>query len=197
MADRGEPADRGLLAVGEVRVAVPELFGEVELEPLGELGAPSGGVPVEGEAVEHLLRRLQVALPVPPPLRLAALERRPAADCDEDVLEQRAPRVVRVDVPRCHGLDPEVLREVAEESVPAGVSPLERPLELDEEAVGAERLREARCRVRVAGAEPAARTAREADEALVQLRHQLERHQGAGADRDPPSPPGGSPHARR
>ena len=114
MADRRELADGRLLAVREVRVAVPELLGEVELEPLGEDRAPLRSCAIEGEALEHLLGRAQVALAVPAALRLAALERRAAADRDEDVLQQRPPRMVRMDVSGRDRLHAEVLGEVAQ-----------------------------------------------------------------------------------
>ena len=175
-ADLGELEDRRVLAVGEVGIAVAELLRQVELEACRELAAPLRGSPVEREALEHLLRRSQVALAVAAPLGLAAFERRPAADRDEHVLEERAARVVRVDVPRRDSLDAEVLREVPQRRVPARVSALERPLELDVEAPSAERRRELSRRVRVPDREPVARTAGEADEPLAQLRDPLERH---------------------
>ena len=148
----------------------------------------SAAAAVEGEALEHLLRRAQVALAVPAPLGLAALERGPAADRDEDVLQQRAPRVVRVDVAGRDRLDPEVLGEVAQEAEPARVSALERPLELDEEALAAERPREPGGGVRVEEPEPAPRAAREADEPFVQLRDALERAPTAAAAPGPRVP---------
>ena len=94
------------------------------------------------------------------------------ADRDEDVLERGAPRMVRVDVAGDDGLDAGVLGEVAQERVPTRVAALERPLQLDVEALPPERLREPGGRVRVADAEPVAGAAGEADEALVQLREQ-------------------------
>ena len=197
MADRGELADRRLVAVREVRIAVAELLREVELEPLREDRAPLGSRAVEGEALEHLLGRAQVALAVPAPLRLAALERGAAADRDEDVLEQRAPRMVRMDVPGRDRLDAEVLGEVAQESEPPRVSALERPLELDEEALAAERSREARRRVRVEQPESAPRASREADEAFVRARRRPRAAPKAAAARDPLSRPDASPRALR
>ena len=176
LADRGELLDGRLLAVREVRVAVPELLRQVELEPLREHGASLRRGAVEGEALEHLLRRPQVALAVPAPLGLAALERRAAADRDEDVLQERAAGMVRVDVPGRDRLDAEVLGEVAQEAEPPRVASLERPLELDEEALPAERPRQTRRGVRVEEAEAASRAAGEADEALVQLCHRFQRH---------------------
>jgi hypothetical protein len=86
VADGSQLADRRLLAVREIGVAVAELLGEVELEPLGERRASLRRRAVEGEALEHLLGRAQVALAVAAPLGLTAFERGPAADRDEDVL---------------------------------------------------------------------------------------------------------------
>ena len=94
------------------------------------------------------------------------------ADRDEDVLERGAARMVRVGVPGDDGLDAGVLGEVAQERVAARVAALERPLQLDVEALASERARELGGGVRVADAEPVARAAGEADEAVVQLREQ-------------------------
>ena len=80
-----------------------------------------------------------------------------------------------MDVAGRDGLDTEVLGEVAQEGEPARVSALERPLELDEEALAAERRREPCSGVRVEEAEPATRASGEADEPLVQLADGLER----------------------
>ena len=187
MADRRELLNGGFGTVREVRIAVAELLGEVELEPLREHRAPLRGGAVEGEALEHLLGRAKVALPVPAPLGLAALERGPAADRDEDVLQERAPRMVRVDVAGRDGLHAEVLGEVAQKAEPTCVSSLERPLELDEEALAAEGAREASGRVRVEQPETASCAAREADEAVVQLGHRSASPTLEGAEVSRPS----------
>ena len=79
LADAAELDDRRLLAVGEVGIAVAELLGEVELEPLGELARAGDRVAVEREAVEHVGRRGEHAFVVAAPLALAAVERRAAA----------------------------------------------------------------------------------------------------------------------
>ena len=114
-ADRRQLSDRRLPPVREVGVAVPELLRQVELEAPGEDRAPLGGGAVEGEALEHLLGRAEVALPIAAPFGLATLERRAAANRDEHVLEKRAPRMMRVDVSGRDRLDAEVLCEVAKE----------------------------------------------------------------------------------
>ena len=90
-------------------------------------------------------------------------------DRHEHVLEARAPRVVRVDVAGGDGADAEGLGQVAEGGVPACVAALVRALELDVEAVAAERVGEAGGGVRVADGEPVPRAAGEADEALSLL----------------------------
>jgi hypothetical protein len=89
------------------------------------------------------------------------------ADGDEDVLQCRAARVVRVDIAGDDGLEAGVRGEVAQERVPARVAALERALQLDVEALRPERARELDRGVRVADAEAVARAAGEADEALV------------------------------
>ena len=106
------------------------------------------------------------------PLALARLERGVVADRDEDVLERGAARVVSVDVAGDDRPDARMLGQVAEVSVPARVTALERPLQLDVEALRPEGARERCGGVRVAHAEPVAGTAGEADEALVQLGEQ-------------------------
>ena len=130
---------------------------------------------VEGEALEHLLRGAQVALAVSPPLGLAALERGAAADRDKDVLQQRAPRVVRMDVSGRDRLDVEVLGEVAQEPEPPCVTTLVGTLELDAEALAAERSGQARSGVRIEQPETSTCTPGEADETVVRLRDRLER----------------------
>src|SRR5258707_11999718 len=97
VADLDELLDGWIGPVREVGVAVPELFGEVELEPLCDDARPlrSGSVDA-GEALDHLLGRPHDALPVAAPLLLAAVERGAAADRDENVLQERAPRMVRM-----------------------------------------------------------------------------------------------------
>ena len=180
-ADLRELEDRRLLPVGEVGIAVAELLGQVELEPAGELDASLGCRTVEGEALEHLLGSAKEALTVSAPLRLASFERGSAADRNEDVLEQRAPRVMRMHVAGRDRLHAEVLREVAEQCAAPGVSPFVRPLELDEEALPSEGLGKARCAVRVPNAEAVACTAGQADEAFGELCDELERNRRAAA----------------
>ena len=64
------------------------------------------------------------------------------------------------------GVDAEVLGEIAQGSVAAGVAALVRALQLDEEALAAERAGEPGGGVRVVHGEAVAGTAGEADEAL-------------------------------
>ena len=85
---------------------------------------------------------------------------------------------MRVDVPRRDRLDAEMLGEVAKRRVPPRVAPLVRALELDEEAVAAERGREPGGTVRVAERKPVTGTAREADEPVGEGGEGLERDGG-------------------
>ncbi len=77
-----------------------------------------------------------------------------------------------MDVAGDHGLDAQGLGEVAKARVPSHVPPLERALELDEEAIRPKACGEPGGGVRVLDREPEARAAREADETLVQLLEQ-------------------------
>ena len=89
----------------------------------------------------------------------------------------------------------EVLREIAQQRRAAGVAALERPLQLDEEAVAAERLRQPGGAVRVAQAEAIAGAAGEADEAIAVSSRRRRGRPRAAAALSPPS--GVSPHGRR
>ena len=172
VAERAQLHDRRLVAVGEVRIAVAELLREVELEPLRELARARDRLPVVGEPLEQLGRREQHRLVVAAPLALAPVERRAVADRDERVLQADARTSMRVRVSRDDGLDAERLGEVAQRCVAAHVAALVGPLQLDEEPLAAEGLREPRRRVRIAHGEPVARAAGEADEPVVQLLEQ-------------------------
>jgi hypothetical protein len=169
LADVRELHDRRLGAVGEVGIAIAELFRQVEAKPLGELDRTSDGVAVLRETLDDLTGREQHGLVVAAPFGLAPVERAAVANGDEHVLQRRAARMVRVHVSRDEGRHSELLRELAKHSIAARVAALVWALQLDEEAVGAERLCEPRGRVRVADGEAVARTTREADEAFVQL----------------------------
>ena len=100
LADVRELHDRRLGTVGEVGVPVAELLGQVEPEPVGELDRERDRGTILREAFDHLRRREQDALVVATALGLAAVERAPVADGDEDVLERRAAQIVRVHVSR-------------------------------------------------------------------------------------------------
>ena len=80
--------------------------------------------------------------------------------------------MVGVHVPGGHRAHAEGLRERAERSVPAGVAALVGALELDVEAVAAERAGEARRGVGIADAQAVPGAAREADEPLPLLLQQ-------------------------
>ncbi len=176
LAEVGELAGRGVGSVGEVGVAVAELLGEVEGQPLGERHRPARSPRIDiRKALCHLRRRPQHRLAIPTPLALAPVERGAAADRDEHVLEQRAARCVRMDVSRGDRLHAETLGEVAEHRVAARVAALVRPLELDEEPLPAERGGEPRGGVRVVEREPVSGAAGEADEPVVQLGDGVER----------------------
>ncbi len=97
------------------------------------------------------------------------------ADGHERVLKHGAAMAVGVHVAGRHRIDAECLRELAQRGVAAGVAPLVRALELDEEAVAAERGGEQGCGVGIADGKAVASAAGEADEAVVPLGELLQR----------------------
>ena len=56
IADLRELDDRRLWTVGEVRIAVAELLGEIELQPLGDLDRARDGFSILREALDDLGR---------------------------------------------------------------------------------------------------------------------------------------------
>ncbi len=173
VADFGQLRDGRLVAIGEVRVAVAELLGEIELEPLCELGGARDGVEVVREALGGCLRREQHGLVVSPPLALGAFERGAVLDRHHRVLEQCSLRHMRVCVARGDRLHADRFRQVAQPRVPLCVAAFVGPLQLDEEPVSPEHRGQLGGAVRIAGAEPVPRAARKADQALVVLREQV------------------------
>ena len=113
VAHPAELLERGLVAVREVGIAVPELLGQVEAEAVGERPGALQGVEVAGEALCHRVGAEQDALTIAAPLALAALERCTVADRDEDVLQRGPSGMVCVDVAGRDRLDSERLGEVA------------------------------------------------------------------------------------
>jgi hypothetical protein len=146
---------------------------QVELEPRRHLGRAQDGVAVVREELEHLCRRSQDALPVAAPLDLARLERGVVMDRDEDVLKRCAAQGVGMDVAGDHRLHSHMCGEIAQEPVPARIAALERPLQLDEEALRPEDAGQLRSRVRVVETESLPRTARKTHEPLVQVCEQV------------------------
>ena len=138
-----------------------------------ELGRARDRIAVFGEAIRHFLRRHEHRLVVAAPLALAAVERAAVLDRDEHVLQRGAARIVRVHVAGRDRLHAQRLREIAELGIAARVAALVRPLQLDVEAVAAERARELGGEVRIVDADAGARAAGEADEPFVVLDEQL------------------------
>ena len=172
LAHAAQLDDRRLVAVGEVGIAVAELLGQVEAEAVRELDGARDGVAVVREAVGDVTGCGEHALVVAAPLALAAVERGAAADRDEDVLQRRRDDVVRVRVAGDERRHAQRRREIAQRGVAPRVAALVRPLQLDEEVLASEDVREPRRRVRIADGEPVPRAPGEADEPLVQLLEQ-------------------------
>ena len=116
------------------------------------------------ETLGDLCRGAQEALAVAAPLLLTAVERGAAADRNERVLKQRAPRRVRVDVPGGDRVDAEMLGEVTQSGVPTDVAALVRSLQLDEEVLTTERACQPGSCIRMAHGKTGAGATGEADE---------------------------------
>src|SRR5262249_59410352 len=119
-----------------------ELLRQVEAQPFGELDGARDGGAVLREALDDLAGREQDALVVAAPFGLAPVEGAAVADGDQDVLQRRAPGMVRVDVAGDERGDAELLCEPAKCGVASCVAAFVRTLQLDEEAVAPERVRE-------------------------------------------------------
>src|SRR6266511_1951184 len=172
VADSRKLDVRGIEAVGEVRIAVAELLGEIELQTLGELGGRLDCAGVIGEAGGGLRWGQEGSLFVPVPFRLAGLQRDLVLHGHEHVLQVEATRMVRMRVTGRDRADSELPSEVAECGVAARVATGVRALQLDEEAVAAEGACEARGRVRIPDGKAVAGAAGKTDEALVPLGEQ-------------------------
>ena len=136
-ADAGEGGVGVLAGGGEVGRAVAEVAGEVELEALrepdglrdrgGMIGEPGGGIG----------RRTEDGVAVAASLAVGSVERQVAADRDERVLQERAARMVGVDVAGGDGRQARRLGEpvqiAGERPVPAGAG----ALKLDVDVAGA------------------------------------------------------------
>ncbi len=135
-------ADLGQGAVGlEVlgaRVAVAELGGEVEAQPLRQPLGLGDRLRMLGEARRHRRRRGEHGAGVAAALGLALLEHRVGADGDQGILELGPGAVVGVDVAGRHAGDPEPLGDPGEPAVAGPVAPPQRPLQLDPQALAAE-----------------------------------------------------------
>ena len=86
--------------------------------------------------------------------------------------------MVGVDVARGDRAHAEVASQIPQRSVPAGVTAQVRALELDEEPLATEHVREPGRRIRIPYREPVPRAAREADETFVQILESLRIERG-------------------
>ncbi len=181
-ADAGElGVCAALLAAG---VAVVELLGEVEAEPLGEAPAPGHRLGVFGEASRHRRRRGEGRARVAAPARLGLVEGLAKPDRDQGVLQRRPAAVMGVDVAGGDAGNAEALGEEGEPAVAGAIAAPVGALQLDTEAVAAESGEEAAGEPLAGGGvspfpgsrhRPLAGAAREADEPLGVLLDLLQR----------------------
>ncbi len=172
VADARQLRDRGLVAVREVRVAVAELLGQVELEARRELAGASDRSRIVGEALRHRGRREEHALVISSPLPLAAVQRGSMLDRDERVLQRRPARVVRMHVAGRDRSHAECFGEITECRVPPRVPALVRTLELDEETLRPEGSCQLGRPVRKTDCQAQSRASGQAHEPLVQFLQQ-------------------------
>src|SRR6266511_1620471 len=100
VADVRKLDDGRFRAVREVGIAVAELLRRIEPKPVGELDGPRDRCAVIREAFDHVGGREQDAFVISTPLGLAAVEGAAVANGDEDVLQRRAAKVMRMHVAR-------------------------------------------------------------------------------------------------
>ena len=184
-------AEPGQLVVGAAialaRVAVAELCGQVELEPLGQAHGLGDRLRVLGEARRHRRRRDQGRAAVAAAARLGLLQRLPQPDRDEGILEAGAAEAVGVDVAGRHAGDAEAGGELGEPAVAGAVVAPVGPLQLDPEALAPEGAEQAPAQALPARRLPplpgprqrsVAGAAGEADEPRGVLLHLLQRRPG-------------------
>ena len=140
-AERGQPPV--CRAVLGPRIAVAEVRGEVEPEPLRKAARFLDRVRMVREASRHRLRRREDVRGVPSPQGLRLVEGGAGADGHEGVLERDAIASVGVDIARGHAGNPQPLGELREVAVATAVAAGERALELDPEAIRPERAQKA------------------------------------------------------
>ena len=172
VADVRKLDDRRLRAVREVRIAVAELLGQVEAQPLGKLDGSSDRSAVLRETLHHLGRREQDALVIAAPLGLAAVEGAAVTDGDEDVLQGARREWCAWTSPVTIVRTPSDSARSRRPALRARVAALVGTLELDEETLAAECAGQPRGSVRVAHRDSVPRAAGEADEPVVQLLEQ-------------------------
>ena len=185
-----ERADLCQLGIGHGvvgrRVAVAEVLGEVEAQPLGQLDRLARGLGQVAEQERQLARALEHVLAVAAALGLAGLQREVRANGDHRILERAPPTVVHVHVVRRDRTEPEEARALEQAPVAGAVASPERSLELDAQAAPAEGLVEHPAALQrdslVAVHERAvARAARQADEPLGALAQRVQRRARARA----------------
>ncbi len=195
-----DAADLRQLAVGRAvlraGVAVAEVLGEVETQPLSQPPALGDSLGMLAEAIGHPLRRREHVRAVAAPGRLGLVERRAQPHGHHRVLKGGAVSGVRMDVSSGDAGHFEPLGQLGQQPVaPAVVAP-EGPLELDPEALrpkGAQEPSRPRSRldgpvVHQTGHSTVARAARQADDPLRVLLEVGERDAGLLVERVLPGP---------
>ncbi len=146
------------------RIAVPEVAGQIEPQPLGQRQRLRHRLGMVCKSTRHRRRRGEHVAEVAAPHGLGGIERGVQAYGHQRVLERCPGARVRVHVPGGHARHPEPRRDSLKAPVAGAIVAQERPLELDPQAIGSERAEQAPERELVV--HPAQRTAAQADQPL-------------------------------
>jgi hypothetical protein len=176
-------ATRGALLLGP-RIAVAEVPGQIERQPLGQRQRLANRLGVLGEAGDHRLGRAHHMTVVAATQRLAGVERGVVAERHERVLQLGPGARVRVDVAGGHASDPQPPGVRCQRTVARAIVAGVWALQLHVQALRAERVEQppghalpiliaAGRRAREHGPSGAAR---QADEALGVVDHRLHVH---------------------
>ena len=122
------------------RIAVAEVVGQVERQPLGQRHGLADRVGMLGEAAGHRLGRAHHVAVIPTTQRLAGVERGAVAERHERVLQLGPDARVRVDVAGGHAPHPQPPGERGQRTVARAIVTGVRALKLHVQVLRAERI---------------------------------------------------------
>ena len=144
-ADTSERRVCALAVGGEVRVVVAQVAGQVELQPLGQAYGLGHGGGVICEPCGGLCRRSQHGVAVAAPLAVGAVQGLVVADRDKRILQERAARVMGVDVAGRDCGEVQRLGELGQMAKQGAVATCAWPLQLHVDVARTERPDQVAC----------------------------------------------------